>query len=67
MELTTAILVSNGFTLSGDIYSKTVSDKTAQVDSHFQIIYLNNAYPEITTVAEANARFVALGIGITLV
>jgi hypothetical protein len=64
MLLTTAILVSNSFVLQSNGLYK---NGDCYMDIYFHIIYLDNAYPMVTTVAEANAQFTALSIPITLV
>lgn len=68
MNLTNAILISNGFVLNSDgNYNKIVGGDSVSFDEYFHILYNNNAYPMCYTVADANARFVALAIAIVLV
>lgn len=68
MILTAAILINNGFDLFDNLYTiTTVAEQVVSFDSVFHIIYNDATYPMVTTVEEANARFVALEIDLTLV
>lgn len=67
MQLTTRILTDNGFVLFDDLYTITVDTTVISFDSFFHIIVNESAYPIVTTVEEANARFVSFGIDLTLV
>lgn len=67
MQLTTRILTDNGFVLFDDLYTITVDTTVISFDSFFHIILNESTYPIVTTVEEANARFVSLEIDLTLV